>query len=123
WDLGYVLDMHIISSTHVGNDEYGRARFETTRTEVGEAVHQLKYRHDQLKVGPLADELVKVVKKYFKGPQIVSPMPPSKARPIQPVSEIAKKVAEKLGIKYRDNVLIKSGTTPQMKDLKSNKEK
>jgi hypothetical protein len=46
WDAGWVLNKHTLSSQYIGDDDYGHARFETTRSEVGEATYQLKYRHD-----------------------------------------------------------------------------
>lgn len=54
WDQGYVLDKHSLGSVHVGYWESGRDRFETKRTEVGEALYQLKYRQDWNMVQPLA---------------------------------------------------------------------
>ena len=35
WDLGYALHKHTLSSVYLGDDEYGHARFDTTRSEAG----------------------------------------------------------------------------------------
>lgn len=37
WRGGWVLDKHTISSTYMGDNQYGRPMFNTLRTEVGEA--------------------------------------------------------------------------------------
>lgn len=31
WDMGWVLDKHIVQSLYAGEDEYGHARFNTIR--------------------------------------------------------------------------------------------
>ncbi len=46
WDGGWVLDKHIVSSKYLGEDERGNSLYDTTRTEVGQATFQLKYRSD-----------------------------------------------------------------------------
>lgn len=43
WKEGYALDFHTENSEFLGNDQYGNSRFDTTRTEVGELLYQLKY--------------------------------------------------------------------------------
>ena len=117
WDVGYVLDSHTQSSTFIGYDQFGHKRYETDRTEVGEAVFQLKYRSDLTKAEPLAEALVVNLKSAFKTASLLVPMPPSKNRETQPVIELAKKVSEKMGIPCFCNILLKTGTTPQMKDI------
>lgn len=44
WTLGYALDIHALSSTYLGINEYGHDVFETKRSELGELLLQLKYR-------------------------------------------------------------------------------
>ena len=46
WNAGWALNKHMLRSTYLGDDEYGHARFESVRTDVGEATYQLKYRQD-----------------------------------------------------------------------------
>jgi predicted amidophosphoribosyltransferase len=123
WDLGFSLDKHVVSSTYIGDDDYGQARFDTTRSEVGEALFQLKYRSDLSQVDPIATLMVTSLQSRFKEISFVLPMPPSKHRKIQPVLEIAKQVAGKLGRSYVDNLLVKTGSTPQMKDIPTKEEK
>lgn len=54
WDLGYAMDKHLIKSTYLGDNEYGKPMFQNDRTEVGEAVYQLKYQNDMDQVDALA---------------------------------------------------------------------
>ena len=44
WDTGYVLDVHTISSTMIGYNEFGHPEFETQRSSLRELVYRLKYR-------------------------------------------------------------------------------
>jgi hypothetical protein len=47
WRKGFALDLHTVSSTFVGHDEYGHPRFDTERTEIGELLYRLKNRSDE----------------------------------------------------------------------------
>ncbi len=71
---GYALDKHIISSTFTGYNAFGHPQFDTQRTEVGEAVFQLKYRGDWSKVSPLAAQLVESVVPKFPNIGLVIPI-------------------------------------------------
>jgi predicted amidophosphoribosyltransferase len=120
WTSGYVLDKHTISSTYLGDDEFGHPRFDTKRSEVGEALYQLKYRHDFSKAEPLATELKTHLVPKFGPIGFVVPMPPSNARERQPVTEIARLLSEKIGAPMFDNILVKrapAANTPQLKDI------
>ena len=87
WDQGWALDKHIIKSTYLGEDAYGHARFDTVRTEVGEATYQLKYQHDWNQVGPLAQALADNIFPKLDRVGFIVPMPASTSRPRQPVIE------------------------------------
>jgi len=117
WNLGYSLDKHTLSSVYLGDNEYGHPTFETTRSEVGEALYLLKYQSDQSQIDALAKQMAVSLGGYFKSTSFVVPMPPSKQRAVQPVMAIATQVAVQLGVPYIDNVLVKIGHTPQMKDI------
>jgi len=47
WDKGYVLDLHTISSTMIGYNEFGHPEFDTVRSQLGELVYRLKYKSDK----------------------------------------------------------------------------
>ncbi len=44
WLNGIALDVHTISSTHVGMNDQGHDIFETVRSDLGELLVRLKYR-------------------------------------------------------------------------------
>jgi predicted amidophosphoribosyltransferase len=123
WDIGYVLDWHVQRSEYLGDNEFGKPMFDTKRTEIGEALFQLKYRHDQTKIEPLAETMAANIKPVFQTASFVVPMPPSKNRAVQPAAELARKVSEKMKLPFFENILLKKGTAPQMKDIAIAKER
>ena len=42
WDKGLAFDVHTLSSTYLGPDEYGHDLWDTTRTEMGQLIYSLK---------------------------------------------------------------------------------
>jgi len=94
WDQGYVLDVHTISSTMIGYNEFGHPEFDTVRSEMGELVYRLKYKGDKEAVSALLDTVVTFVENWAIHPDAVVPMPPSKVqRSFQPVVEVATDLA------------------------------
>lgn len=90
WDIGFALDKHIISSEYLGDDEFGHARFHTTRTEAGEATYQLKYKRDWSQVSLLATAVAESIYPLFPCVDLIVPIPASNWRPRQPVTEVCK---------------------------------
>jgi len=126
WDAGYALDKHSIRSTFTGNNEYGHPTFETERTEVGEAVYQLKYQSDWLQVEPLADAVVEHIVPKFGAIGLVIPVPASRTRVRQPVNEVAEAVAKKVEVHSFERIVTKLpavGTNVSLKDLSTKEEK
>lgn len=117
WNHGYSLDKHTVSSIFIGYDEYNHALFNTIRTELGEALYQLKYKFDRNQVDPLAQQIVSSIGKHFQSASFIVPMPPSKSRAFQPVIEIAKQVAVLMNIPYIDTMLVKSVSSIQIKNI------
>jgi competence protein ComFC len=39
WDKGLAFDVHSLSSTYLGPNEFGHDQWDTTRTEMGALVH------------------------------------------------------------------------------------
>ncbi|MBE3673998.1 ComF family protein [Pseudoalteromonas distincta] len=123
WDLGYSLDKHVLQSIYLGENQWGHAEFDTTRSEVGEALFLLKYRSDFTQISVIADQMTESLSQYFSTACLVIPMPASKQRARQPVREIALKIAENMKIPCLENLLIKNVSTPQMKDINSRDDK
>jgi len=118
WDQGLALDKHKISSTFTGHNEYGRATFDTIRTEAGEAVFRLKYRNDWSQSEILAKAIFESIVPNYKEPiGLIVPVPPSTSRPKQPVVEIAKSLATLMKLTAFTELLIKSGTTSALKNI------
>lgn len=92
-------------------------QFDTTRTEVGEALYQLKYKSDHSKVPVLAQQIVDSLGNHFQSASLIIPMPPSMQRTFQPVKEIAKQVAVLMNVPYNENLLVKASSTDQMKNI------
>lgn len=115
WTQGVALDKHKIRSIYIGDNEFGHAQFETERTEVGEALFQLKYRQDWSQVPALAAALHQHAVPYFGQIDYVVPLPPSRYRTRQPVTELARTVAKLIGVPCLENLLT-SKAGPSLKD-------
>ncbi len=123
WDLGYVLDKHVLSSIYLGDNAYGHPQFETTRSEVGEALFQLKYRRDWTQVRPLADELAATIYPRFENIGLLIPMPPSNVRAKQPVAALAEALGLLVEKPVFKDLLLKKLNGKQLKDLTTKEEK
>lgn len=119
WNSGYVLDKHTVSSVPIGHNEFGYMQFNTTRTEIGEALFLLKNRNDWEQVEPLADELKRTAFPLFLGVGLIVPVPPSQARQRQPVFEIASALARKTGLTSFENILQKAPAKAGAQQLKN----
>lgn len=123
WDLGFALDKHVRQSTYLGDDEYGHAQFDTTRSEVGEALFRLKYRDDRSKVDLLAAEMIAHIYPRLGQVDLLIPMIASNWRPRQPVAAIAEAIGRFLGLPVFDTILSRTHTGKQLKNLDSKEEK
>ena len=117
WDQGYVLDVHTISSTMIGYNEFGHPEFDTVRSELGEMVYRLKYKGDKGVIAPVVEAIANFIKSWGIHPDAIVPMPPSKNRNLQPVVEIAQELARSTNIPLNTESLKKTKTTQQMKDV------
>jgi competence protein ComFC len=118
WDRGYVLDLHTISSTMIGYNEFGHPEFDTVRSPLGELVYRLKYKGDKGAIGSIVEAITGFMKTSDINPEVVVPMPPSKLqRSFQPVIEVGTELAKTLGITFDSTSLKKAKSTPQMKDV------
>ncbi len=117
WRDGYTLDYHTISSVYLGDDEFGNPQFDTRRSEVGEFLYRLKYRSDQTAVDPLVDAAASFVASWKPGADIIVPVPPSRARPTQPVFEIADALAKRLGLPSLVGCVTRTSELPELKDV------
>jgi competence protein ComFC len=118
WDLGYVLDVHTVSSTMIGYNEFGHPEFDTQRSQLGELVYRLKYKGDRNAIPAIVAAVVSFLRCRNIQADVIVPMPPSKSqRAYQPVMEIASALSRELGITLDNASLNKTKATPQMKDI------
>lgn len=118
WDRGYVLDLHTISSTMIGYNEFGHPEFDTVRSPLGELVYRLKYKGDKGAIVSIVEAIAGFMKTSDINPDVVVPIPPSKLqRSFQPVIEVGTELAKTLGVTFNSTSLKKAKATPQMKDV------
>lgn len=123
WIDGWVLDKHSVGSTYLGDNEHGRPQFNTNRTEAGEAIFRLKYRQDWNQTKPLAEALAEHIYPRLNDVGLIIPMPASKARSKQPVTEVAIALGGIVQKPVSTEILYKSNITTSLKDLHSKEEK
>lgn len=119
WDQGFALHKHTLSSVYLGDDEWGHARYDTTRSEPGEALYQLKYRNDWNQVEPLAAQVQNSLLPLFDEIGLIIPMPASTARARQPVDELANALGRLSGIPVFDRMITKTPAPPGSTPLKN----
>lgn len=108
WDKGYSLDQHIIKSEYIGVDAFGHERYRNQRSEIGELLYQLKYQDNYKVLDNIVDTVMYFIKSTFheiNNVESIIPVPPTKHRLYQPTFEISKKLADRLGIFYCENIL------------------
>ena len=120
WRLGWTLDVHTTSSLFLGHDEMGHAQFDTTRSELGELVYQLKYKNQS----QAADEIAAIMAEFLSNKpkamsrtDLVVPVPASTTRSVQPVTRIAKMLARELDRSFSEDAIQKTKHTPTLKNI------
>ncbi len=117
WQDGWAIDLHTVSSLPL-DDGY----FDTTRTELGELLYQLKYRGDAGTLDRLADAIAAFIREQWRPKALAAilPIPPSDtARRFQPVPALTRRVGQKTGIAVAENYLEKVKVTPGLKNIDS----
>ena len=122
WKKGFALDLHTKSSEYLGVDEFGRDRFDTKRTEIGELVYKLKYSTDMSSVS----KLVACIQQNMRGLEKLDylvPVPPSKLRAAQPVFLIAEELSKRIRVPFIRDAILKVKITPEIKEVFDQKER
>lgn len=116
WKAGWALDVHTIKSIPLGN-----GKFDTTYTETGKALNELKYHQNYSQIERLANEVIVFLRTRLVTPYIdvIIPTPASKNRDLQPVEEIAKLVSKGLNIPIDTNYILKIKNTSELKSIDS----
>lgn len=117
WKQGFALDLHTLSSTPLGYNEYGHLQFDTIRSELGNLLYELKYHSDQKSIRKIVKAAEKFIKEIWViNVDIIIPVPPSTKRKLQPVLVLAEKISNKLGIPL-SNCVTRKRNTPQLKNV------
>jgi predicted amidophosphoribosyltransferase len=112
WVSGVALDVHTVSSVHLGINEYGHDVFDTTRSELGELLYRLKYQGDKSAAQVIIDTTAAYLKPYRSKFDILIPVPPSGARAVQPVIILAQGIGAAIGLPVVDCVSLTRSATP-----------
>ncbi len=123
WSKGFALDKHILRSEFLGYNSSGYPEFNNTRSEAGEALFQLKYRDDQDQAQILAAQIVESIYPLLDTVGFIVPMPASKDRAWQPVTQIALEVGKLTALPVFQKILTKKPTGQSLKDLGSRDER
>ena len=98
WNWGYALDIHTISSIHVGINQFGHDVFDTKRSELGELLYKLKYSSDLSAVDAIVEATAKFLKPSRSKFNLIVPVPPSGTRSVQPVIVLARGIGEAVNL-------------------------
>ena len=108
WDVGKAFDVHTISSEYLGVDDTGRDRFDTTRSEMGQLVYDLKYGQKTEAVSKIGDLLDTI--KGIEGFDALIPIPPTnKDRKHQPVQLISAELGKRRKVVVLDDLIANTG--------------
>ena len=122
WKKGFAYDVHTLSSTYMGVDDYGHKQWDTTRSEMGELVYQLKYNGDKSVIEKIVDLLGRY--KGIKTMDAIIPIPATnKGRATQPVNEIAKELGKRVHVQVFYDVLEKKGGGQELKNIECPEER
>lgn len=113
WNNGWALDIHTISSAYLGEDPFGYHRYNTTRSDIGELMYQLKYQLNTDVLPTIVSEVTRFLqsKNLLNSIDLIIPAPPTKARTFQPVFAIAEAVAKQNSIFFSDDALVKTSSS------------
>lgn len=116
WISGYALDIHTVSSTHLGVNEAGHDVFDTKRSELGELLYRLKYGSDGTAERPIVEAAAAFLRTSRTKFDLIVPVPPSGARKLQPVIVLAQGIGVAVGLPVAD-CLSTTRPTTQLKGV------
>lgn len=116
WKEGFSLDLHTLSSSFLGHDEFGHPQFDTKRSEIGELLYRLKNKSDRTAIPELVDAVEELMTTWGPVVDVLVPVPPSTRRAHQPVMLLAKEICGRLGLPLHDCVK-RTRHIPQLKNI------
>lgn len=115
WHVGAAFDLHTVSSTYLGPNEYGHDTFDNKRSEMGQLIYDLKYGYDASKVARVVEllDVFEGIERY----DLLVPIPQTnKTRPIDPVRLIAEALGARRGVTVATGNLVNRGSA-QLKSI------
>ena len=76
WIYGVALDVHTISSTHMGVNEFGYDVFDNKRSELGELLYRMKYQGDRSAACEIIEAAVAFLARSRNRFDVLVPVPP-----------------------------------------------
>ncbi|HKX08708.1 MAG TPA: hypothetical protein VJN67_10965 [Stellaceae bacterium] len=116
WHSGFALDLHTISSTPIGHNEFGHMQFDTVRPEIAELLFRLKNRADKEAAGSIIETAANFLAQYRDKFDSIVPVPPSHQRVLQPVIVLAEGIGAALGVPVLSCITTNRPTT-QLKNV------
>ena len=126
WAHGWALDRHTLRSRAGGGERSKYDRFETERSELGEALFKLKYQGDRVQVESIALTVAAFVRSRAELSDIraILAVPPSGTRrSFQPVEALAAAIGAGLGLTAPDDYLLKTKRTAALKNMDDKRER
>ena len=120
WNKGFALDVHSLSSIPVGQSPSGHTLFDTTYTEVGKRINQLKYNNIKAGVNELVETAVAFIKEQNWDVDLIVPVAPSVERKEQPVVLLANEIGAALNIPVSTTAIQKVKKTTTLKNIPIN---
>src|SRR5258707_1200702 len=117
WKAGFALDVQIVSSTYIGDNQYGHPQFDSKRSDIGELLYQLKYNSDKSTIAPIAETAVVFIKEQKWAIDVVVPVPPSRFRAHQPVLAIGQAIAKSLAADFSPDCVVRVKKIPELKNV------
>jgi predicted amidophosphoribosyltransferase len=116
WVEGFAYSFHSTSSRYLGHNKHGRDHYAIERTVMGDLVYRLKYQQDVDTINQIVNLLLDI--QGLNCMDMIVPIPPSnKNRLFQPVFEVAKGLATRLGISAEFGLLSKTYQCTEAKKL------
>lgn len=116
WASGRALDLHTLSSTYLGIDQYGYHQYDTVYSPLGGLLYRLKYQQDIT----AAQEIIVTAANWLKASvqkfDFIIPVPPSTPRAVQPVLVLANGIGAAVGLPVVSCVST-TRTTSQLKAI------
>ena len=81
WELGLAFDLHTVTSTYLGPNQFGHDQLDNTRSKMGELLYQLKYQNNKSAISTIIELLNATI---IENLDYIISVPSSKLQNFQP---------------------------------------